>query len=235
MSKDTALQPDESEIEVWHDAVRKTQGHSDIKLTVVCITKRQWLGKRVLRGIDGVQKYILKGDNSESFAQLCNNAIRSTDTDFVVITSDKCFPSSQTINDMQRLLSHGFGLVCAYRFGCFGVSKVALQKIGLFDERFRGGGFEDADFLIRFWESNVAVLETESIPYFPLPSLWKIASPSQWFNKKWKVEPGEAPIRLTREELTNDFLIVKQEIKLLPFSHSRLCKASIDTGIKFFD
>lgn len=229
-----AAVPEKKEILAWQDSLSIVSENNLQNISVVCITKRQWLGRRVLKLIKGFETKILDGSNAKSFSELCNLAILRSQSELVVITSDKCFPKTRTIYEMQRLLSGGYGLVCAYRFGCFGISKSALSKVGFMDENFSGGGYEDTDFLLRFWEADIAVIETESIPYFPLPSLWKIASPSDRFNLKWTLVKGGYPKRLLSEDSRHE-QIISTEIELLPFRNSRLCDESISTGIKFFD
>jgi GT2 family glycosyltransferase len=203
-------------------------------VTVVCITKRPWLGKRVLKPLKDFKLKLIDGNQANSFAELCNSALLSCDTDLIVICSDKCFPDAKTIMEIRGMLMAGYGLVCAYRFGCFGISTNAINRIGLFDERFVGGGYEDTDYLFRFHEQDVAVFETESIPYFPLPSLWKIAKSRDWFDKKWHIRSGQAPKRIAAEATPRPNFEENTKITLLPFSESRLCSESIQSGIKFF-
>lgn len=233
MRRSFALPPRPSEVHVWETAVSSLDLEAS-NITVVCITKRPWLGKRVLRPLKEFKLKLIDGNEATSFAALCNSALLSCDTDLIVICSDKCFPNAKTIKEMRGMLMNGYGLVCAYRFGCFGISKNALNRIGLFDERFTGGGYEDTDYLFRFHEEDVAVFETESIPYFPLPSLWKIAQSRDWFDKKWLIRSGQPPKRIAVEVTQLPDFEEKTKIALLPFSESRLCSESIKSGIKFF-
>jgi predicted glycosyltransferase involved in capsule biosynthesis len=228
-----AKQPASSELEIWKNACFSKPLCDQSNVTVFCITKRAWLGKRILNAIKGFEKHVIDGNGAKSFSELCNRALNASETDFIVITSDKCFPTTRTIEEIQTLLQMGYGLVCAYRFGCFGISKQALNEVGFMDENYLGGGYEDTDMLLRFWESNIAVLETESIPYFPLPSLWKISSSVDLFDGKWKITRGLQPERLREEEASRGDFMEIRELTLLPFNKSRLCRESLMTGIDF--
>lgn len=87
-----------------------------------------------------------------SFSQMVNDAIDDTDSEFMIFCNPKTI---LTINDIKFILenlSSGYCFVSTVSFGLFGFSKELIRQIGMLDERFIGGGFEDNDFAIRLLE-----------------------------------------------------------------------------------
>ena len=108
-----------------------------------------------------------------------------TDTEIVIICSDKCRPNTKHINKTLDLLKEGYGIVGLYRFGFFGFTKQLIQKVGFFDENFIGGGYEDCDMQRRLKEANVAHYESEEIEYQIRASRWRYISKG-YYDSKWK-------------------------------------------------
>lgn len=95
-------------------------------------------------------------------------------------------PTPSDVNKIIELLNDGFGFVDLYRFAFFGFRKDLINRIGFFDERFIGGGYEDSDFLRRVIESNIAYYDAECITYFFKSSTWDNSKSVIHFEKKWE-------------------------------------------------
>ena len=73
----------------------------------------------------------------------------------------------------------------------FGFKKELFRQIGMFDERFLGGGFEDFDFILRLIMADIAMVITEEVEYHRLPSTWNNELAGQHWNTKWRTNEGE--------------------------------------------
>jgi hypothetical protein len=91
-----------------------------------------------------------------SFSQMVNDAIDDTDSEFMIFCNPKTILTVDDIKFMINKLSKGYCFVSTVSFGLFGFSKELIRNIGMLDERFIGGGFEDNDFAIRLLEFGKA-------------------------------------------------------------------------------
>lgn len=178
------------------------------------------------------------GNGYSSFSKLINDCILKADKEIVIIANDKVRPSSSHIKKMIYLLNKGFGLVGLYRFGFFGFTKNLIRTIGFFDERFIGGGYEDADFGKRCLEANIAIYESPETPYINnLKSSWNY-SRAEIFNKQKWYQSNDTWNRLLPEEIyTYDLGEKTNEEKWMPFSSSMLSKSSLPShlSLKIFN
>jgi hypothetical protein len=87
-----------------------------------------------------------------SFSQMVNDAIDDTDSEFMIFCNPKTILTINNIKFILENLSSGYCFVSTVSFGLFGFSKELIRQIGMLDERFIGGGFEDNDFAIRLIE-----------------------------------------------------------------------------------
>ncbi|WP_238528184.1 glycosyltransferase family 2 protein [Acetonema longum] len=120
----------------------------------------------------------------------------------IIICNDKARPTPAAVQKILTMLQDGWGLVGLYRFGFFGFKKDLIRKIGFFDERFIGGGYEDNDFTRRLKEANISYYESEEIDYIYLPTSWQYAKTNftkNHFFKKWR-EEGNVTTRQMAEE-----------------------------------
>jgi hypothetical protein len=87
---------------------------------------------------------------------MVNDAIDDTDSEFMIFCNPKTIPTVNDIEFIIEKLSTGYCFASAVSFGLFGFSKELIRQIGMLDERFIGGGFEDNDFAIRLLEFGKA-------------------------------------------------------------------------------
>jgi hypothetical protein len=131
------------------------------------------------------------GNGYTSFSQLVNSCIAQSPTELVIILSYKVRPTADQIRAMVDLLKRGYAFVSKQNFRCFGLHKETLRRIGMFDERFEGGGFEDYDIVARLNESKLPIHITTEVEHIEKPSTWAIDGGSVyagyefWIDKWW--------------------------------------------------
>ncbi|KAJ3334430.1 hypothetical protein HDU93_007972 [Gonapodya sp. JEL0774] len=137
---------------------------------------------------------LLVGKDYPSFSKLVNDCVRRCETDIVIFASHRVRPTLADVDSLLTRIDDGYGLATGYRFAFFGFRKDLIRKIGLFDERYEGGGYEDIDMIQRLWEADIAYYEAEDTEYHASPSTWIIPSPdgskrkAQLFHEaKWDV------------------------------------------------
>lgn len=108
---------------------------------------------------------IVHPDSYPSFSELVNTAINESEHDIVVLINDKVMPKPGDLKRMITLLSAGFGYVGLYSVGFCALTKSLIKKIGWFDERYIGGGYEDDDFLLRLYLNDIAVFDSHECEY----------------------------------------------------------------------
>jgi len=176
---------------------------------------------------------IYDGTGYESFSKLINHCIKNSENEIIIIVSDKVRATPELINKTIKLLNEGYGLVGLWRFAFFGFKKDLIRKIGWFDERFIGGGYEDNDFILRMKEANIAYYATEEAPYNFIPTSWSYSQSRDFYYKKWNVSNFPDYIIRTLNEEIYDYKIKEKTIQteFLQFKDSITCKYSDEKWI----
>lgn len=167
--------------------------------------------------------YYLNGDNFPSFSKLVNSAVFACPTETVIIMSDRVLPTTDHVKKVINLLSDGFGFVGLYRFAFFGFQKELFRKIGVMDERYISGEYEDDDFYIRLKEANIAMYLTEEIPYRRGKSGWNRTIAKEHFMNKWGRELSNNRIYRYMPEVSHlqyNLELPNLNKKYLPWSHT---------------
>lgn len=162
------------------------------------------------------------GDGYPSFSKLVNSCIAACPAETVIIMSDKVLPTADNVQKVLKLLDEGFGFVALYRLAFFGFRKELIRRMGFFDERYVGGGYEDDDFYIRLKEANIASYITEEIEYNKRPSSWNYSKSKIFFREKWGTETKFDGIatRMLKEETYNYNLGPPVSFNCLPWTES---------------
>lgn len=84
-----------------------------------------------------------------SFSQMVNDAIDDTDSEFMIFCNPKTNFVADDIETIIEKLSNGYCFASVVNFGFFGFSKELIRRIGMMDERFIVGEFEDIDMAVR--------------------------------------------------------------------------------------
>ncbi len=169
--------------------------------TIFVISNKPYKFSKIAETLKPERVNYFDGSGYESFSKLVNSCVQMCPTEKVIILSDKVLPNTEHIQKIIRLIDSGYALVGLYRFACFGFKKELLRRIGMFDERYIGGGFEDYDFIVRLIEANASMYITEEIPYETMPSSWDYNKTYPFWCTKWKHtwESGkQEPIKFER-------------------------------------
>ena len=125
------------------------------------------------------------GTGCGSFSKLVNSCVAAAPTEIVLLMSDKVLPTQQDVQRLVELLDQGYAMVALYRLAFFGFKKQLLRNIGMFDERFVGGGYEDDDLYLRLKEANLGVYITQEVAYTKSSSTWNYSLSRGHFLEKW--------------------------------------------------
>jgi hypothetical protein len=175
------------------------------------ISNKPHLFANIEKSISPEKVNYFDGTGYSSFSKLVNSCTSTADTEIVIIMSDKVLPTAADVQKTVSLINQGYGLVGLYRFGFFGFKKQLMRQIGMMDERFVGGGYEDDDFYIRLQEANIAMYITEEVEYLKSSSSWNQSKTCQIFIDKWipNISPTEKlhnnPVQRRLVELPTDY------------------------------
>ena len=161
-------------------------------VSIVIITYDTSLAKPVQEGLYPLPSKIFHAPGYPSFSKVCNDAIVSAENEIVIICSHKVRPRPIDIMRTIDLINEGYGLVALFSFACFGFRKELIRRVGFFDERFIGGGYEDCDTVRRVTEAGISIYEERSIEYITTPSSWDQSKTRTHFLAKWQEEWSEA-------------------------------------------
>jgi GT2 family glycosyltransferase len=156
-----------------------------MKYSCYLISNKPHLFETIKQNIAPEKINYFDGTGYPSFSKLVNVCTSESDTEIVIIMSDKVLPTAADVQKTISLINQGYGLVGLYRFGFFGFKKQLMRQIGMMDERFVGGGYEDDDFYIRLREANIAMYITEEVAYSKSKSSWNYDRSRVHFLQKW--------------------------------------------------
>ena len=92
-----------------------------------------------------------------SFSLLINESVNYVDNEFIIFVNPKSVPNKDDMDMIVKNLYLGYALVTRINFGLFGTTKELFRTVGLLDERFIGGEYEDVDFILRLKLNNLAM------------------------------------------------------------------------------
>ena len=191
------------------------------------VSHRPALAANVVRSLAPERVEVFDGSGFPSFARLANECAAACPTETVVLCSDKMAPKPADLRRMLALLDEGHGLVGLYRFAFFGFRKELFRRIGCFDERFVGGGYEDTDLVLRMREADISYHSEQSVPYTWMESSWDNTRSKLHDLAKWdRSEHPERIRRLLPEEPSPRDWGEPTGQAFLPFARSTLLKWS---------
>lgn len=125
----------------------------------------------------------------QSYSQLANETVDDSECEFMIFLNPKCVVSSEDLNLIIEKLSCGYCFAGVFGFAYCGISKQVFREIGMFDERFVAGEYEDNDFLLRMRLLGKAVWwgqDWSKYQYFPSKCPPSRGSSLSFFWKKWR-------------------------------------------------
>lgn len=168
------------------------------KASVCFMAQDLEIGRRQLESIDQSQlsfemsPYLSAERNAvlySSFSQMINEAIDETDYEFMIFINPKTIATAQDLNFIIERLSSGYCFASIFGFGFMGFSKQLIREIGMLDERFTAGEYEDNDFLLRMRLLGKAVWwgqDWNKYEYYQSKCPPARGSSLSFFWKKWR-------------------------------------------------
>ena len=196
-----------------------------MKYEIIIPSNDSMLAQQTLNCIKGFPAKVFNGDNYSSYAKLINDCIMSTDEEIVIIMNHKVRAKPMDVWKMVHLIYKGYGLVCMRNFYFYGFKKDLIRKVGFFDERFIGGGCEDADLIRRLIENNIGWYDSIETNLVIQPTSWDQTKAYEWMDKKWKYGKLE---RLLPDEKYNYPIGEYQGAEFLDLTYTVLSKTNED-------
>ena len=168
------------------------------------ISNKHEVFDEIQSGLADEKLNLFDGTTVKNFSHLVNTCVASALTETVILMSDKVRPTPEHVHRTLELLDKGYAFVGLRLFRFFAFKKELFRRIGFFDERYIGSGYEDYDMIVRMIENNLAFYTEESVPYIESPSQWTVnghyTGYAHWCEKwrhHWK--PGQrVPVALER-------------------------------------
>jgi hypothetical protein len=85
----------------------------------------------------------------QTFSQMINETIDDTESEFMIFINPKTIICTDDIEFIVNKLCSGYCFASLFGFAFFGMTKELVRKIGMLDESFLAGEYEDNDYLIR--------------------------------------------------------------------------------------
>ena len=131
-----------------------------------------------------------------SWSQVVNEGVVSTDSEFIFLFNHRIIPTFEDIENIMEDLRAGFSLSCITSMGGFGIMREVFRMVGLLDERFYGGEYEDEDFILRLRQHNLGIkwsfdLERYS-PFMRDGSNYLYGTGKSLYDIKWFIEDNVA-------------------------------------------
>ncbi|ORC34637.1 hypothetical protein B4O97_11865 [Marispirochaeta aestuarii] len=212
-------------------------------MKIFCPSIRPQYYEELAQSVKPFETEYINGNGFSSFAALCNKIFRENDQSFFIIANDKARPNPDNIDKMLNLHKDGFGFVALYRMGFFLVDKIVLSKVGLLDERFSDGGYEDNDYYIRLKKNNIGSYINEEINYLlNVTTLWKHKKSAEFFSRKYKIDHRNKKIIVKISDEEKNTVECFDRGKLKNWEESFLCtiplvtyKAHFEVVLKEYD
>lgn len=128
-----------------------------------------------------------------SYSQAVNEAVLLSTAEYIMFFNPRLSPYPEDVTRLYDDLNNGFCLSLLASMGGWGVSRELFKVIGLFDERFLGGEYEDNDFLVRIRQAGYAIkwrFDKDRYPVYlrsgnnPLFGLSKSLYKTKWYEKE---------------------------------------------------
>jgi hypothetical protein len=153
---------------------------------------------------------IINNKQKKSLSSLWNQGVKLSKTENVIICSHKVRPNKNDFLKMKDLLDQFFGLVALSGFHFFSFNKFLCTKIGMFDEGFTTGWFEDNDFLNKLVVNNISYYLSEEVHDLKGESGWiNLQSENRnYYFSKWD-EKGDLIVQKKNDVNYNDKFFYK--------------------------
>jgi len=158
---------------------------------------------------------VIYNETKKSLTQLWNQGVKTSKTKNVIICSHKARPKKKDFQKLNSLLDEGYGMVALGGFHFFGFNKSLCNYVGMFDEGFTQGWYEDNDFLNKLVINNVSYYLSEEIDEIKTESSWESShlENKNYYFTKWS-EQGDTIVQLKEDlNLSDKEFFKKSKIK----------------------
>lgn len=201
------------------------------KISIVLLSNEEHILNKQIESIKNtrykINLHLPKADNQKfySFSQLINDSVNETECEFMIFVNPKTQVTSEDIDFIIKQLHTGYCYVSVVGFGLFGTTKQLFRDIGLMDERFLGGEYEDNDMAMRLKLFNKAIyvkLDYSKYDYEQAPSNYNSIRGCSltMFYDKWNFVGDE--VLIDREDFQSTKKISKRHKKENDIKHSWL-------------
>jgi hypothetical protein len=94
-------------------------------------------------------RYERNANLCQTFSQMINETIDDTESEFMIFINPKTIICTEDIEFIIDKLCSGYCFTSLFGFAFFGMTKELVRNIGMLDESFLAGEYEDNDYLIR--------------------------------------------------------------------------------------
>ena len=146
----------------------------------------------------------------DSYSELVNESIATSTTETIVLINDRAVPKPEEVRFMLQMLFRGYAVAGQWNVAFMSLTKEVIRRIGWFDQRYYGGGFEDDDFVLKLRLHNLAYYESLSCVY---EQTWKsplfktdgaaCSKSGPFFIKKWRITESEVRRVIPEETYTH--------------------------------
>jgi hypothetical protein len=131
---------------------------------------------------------VCRNKKKQSLTESWNQGVEMSNTDNIIICSHKSRPNKENFLKLENLLNDGYGLVALGGFHFFGINKFLITKIGMFDEGFKVGMWEDNDVLNKLVVNDIAYYLSEEVQDLRGASGWEnsFIENKIYYDQKWE-------------------------------------------------
>ena len=143
----------------------------------------------------------LQPEKRYGLGKIWNICIKLCPTERIIMASWRPRPEPHHFEIIDTYLNSGFGMVALETLHFFALPKSVLFKLGLFDEGFISGQFEDTDFFNRFYMNDIAMYVSNEIVESSYPTMWPDGSANKiYFDSKWQEQKEINTLTQFKEE-----------------------------------
>lgn len=165
------------------------------------LRKRVWLNS-----VDGLGHYT-------SFSRLVNQIVLTTEGEYLFFVNPKTRLTAELLDSMLTDLQSGFAWTSRVAFGLWACHRQLFRVIGLMDERFLGGEYEDLDFGLRLKHHDIAA------NWVYRADLYNSGAASRWF---WPRGIGQSMFDMKWQFVgTNQYRIQGSELTLWNYTDGK--------------
>lgn len=160
------------------------------------------------------------GTGYDSWAKLQNHCISQCKADVYIYVSHKNLLQKHELIKMISMIKSGFGIVGLYDITTYAAPLNLFRKIGLYDERYFQGGWEEIDLFFRCCQNDIAIYLSREAYHSGEKSTW-VNQGFKHFKKKWIEPQDNLFLHKLLEEEKYDYEIGKlSEHTFLPWKSS---------------